>query len=237
MRGKRRAVQWENEMYAYGTARLAGCMQPIARPQAASTREYDIVVRSMDGIDAPADGDLVTRIVSGDSAAFELLYDRHHAAAYGLAMRMLADASSAEDVVQDAFLTVWRQAETYGSARGTVRAWLLAIVHHRAIDYLRRRAYRENKQDDIENVVIPADNVDTWEMARQNVEGQQVREALEQLPPDQQRSIVLAYFGGLTHDEIARKLDIPLGTVKGRLRIGLQKMRGYLHLQGMETPG
>jgi RNA polymerase sigma-70 factor, ECF subfamily len=191
----------------------------------------------MDGAEGGADGDLLVGVKAGDAAAFALLYDRHSRAAYGLAYRILGEATAAEDVVQEAFLTVWRQAATYGPERGTVRAWLLAIVHHRAIDHVRRRSYREERQQALDAVADPPDSADTWEQARQSVEGQHVREALEHLPPDQRRSITLAYFGGYTHDEIARLLGVPLGTVKGRLRIGLQKMRGYLDKQGVEAPG
>jgi RNA polymerase sigma-70 factor (ECF subfamily) len=191
----------------------------------------------MDGAEGGADGDLLVGVKAGDAAAFALLYDRHSRAAYGLAHRILGEATAAEDVVQEAFLTVWRQAATYGPERGTVRAWLLAIVHHRAIDHVRRRSYREERQQALDAVADPPDSADTWEQARQSVEGQRVREALEHLPPDQRRSITLAYFGGYTHDEIARLLGVPLGTVKGRLRIGLQKMRGYLDKQGVEAPG
>jgi RNA polymerase sigma-70 factor (ECF subfamily) len=191
----------------------------------------------MDGAEGGADGDLLVGVKAGDAAAFALLYDRHSRAAYGLAHRILGEATAAEDVVQEAFLTVWRQAATYGPERGTVRAWLLAIVHHRAIDHVRRRSYREERQQALDAVADPPDSADTWEQARQSVEGQHVREALEHLPPDQRRSITLAYFGGYTHDEIARLLGVPLGTVKGRLRIGLQKMRGYLDKQGVEAPG
>src|SRR5205823_4110408 len=191
----------------------------------------------MHGAEGGADGDLLVRVAAGDAAAFELLYDRHSRAAYGLAYRILGEAGAAEDVVQEAFLTVWRQAATYGPERGTARAWLLAIVHHRAIDHVRRRGYREARQQALDAVADVPDSVDTWEQARQSVEGQHVRQALEQLPPEQRRSITLAYFGGYTHDEIARLLGVPLGTVKGRLRIGLQKMRGYLHTQGVEAPG
>jgi len=192
----------------------------------------DILVGRMKIADDPSDGALMDRIVAGDAAAFELLYDRHSKAAYGLAYRILNEPGFAEDVVQDAFLTVWRQAATYGQARGSVRSWLLAIVHHRAIDHIRRR--HEDRQQPLEDMTILPDDVDTWDQARQNVEGAQVRAALTNLPPDQQRSIVLAYFGGYTHDEIARLLGVPLGTVKGRLRIGLQKMRGYLRPLGLE---
>ena len=201
-----------------------------------SVRTYDIVCPSMDTFESVPDNDLIERLIDGDRNAFEALYDRHHRAAYGLALRILADTATAEDVVQDAFLTVWRQASTYSESRGTVRAWLLAIVHHRAIDYARKRSYREERQQLIDDVILPPDSSDTSEAARKNVEGQKVREAIERLPRDQQDSILLAYFGGLTHDEIAQKLGLPLGTVKGRLRIGLQKMRGYLQLQGLEAP-
>ncbi len=190
-----------------------------------------ILVRRMKSADDSSDGALLDRVVAGDTAAFELLYDRHSKTAYGLAHRILNEPGVAEDVVQDAFLTVWRQAETYGQARGSVRSWLLAIVHHRAIDYVRRR--HEDRQQPLEDMTLLPGETDTWEQARQGVEGGYVRAALDSLPPDQQRSIVLAYFGGYTHDEIARLLDVPLGTVKGRLRIGLQKMRGYLRPLGI----
>ncbi len=204
-------------------------MAPMYRPRGKSS---DILVGRMKIADDPSDGALMDRIVAGDTAAFELLYDRHSKAAYGLAYRILNEPGFAEDVVQDAFLTVWRQATTYGQARGSVRSWLLAIVHHRAIDHIRRR--HEDRQQPLEDMTMLPDDVDTWDQARQNVEGAQVRDALATLPPDQQRSIALAYFGGYTHDEIARLLGVPLGTVKGRLRIGLQKMRGYLRPLGLE---
>ncbi len=192
----------------------------------------DILVRRMKIADDSADGELLDRIVAGDTAAFEQLYDRHSKPAYALAQRIVQEPGVAEDVVQDAFLTVWRQAATYGQARGSVRSWLLAIVHHRAIDYVRRR--HEDRQQPLEDMTLLPDNIDTWDQARQGVEGSYVRAALDSLPPDQKRSVVLAYFGGYTHDEIARQLGVPLGTVKGRLRIGLQKMRGYLRPLGIE---
>jgi RNA polymerase sigma-70 factor (ECF subfamily) len=191
----------------------------------------------MEGVDDPTDSTLLDRIKASDAAAFEMLYDRHSRSAYGLAYRILVNPEAAEDVVQDAFLTVWRQPASYGAERGTVRSWLLAIVHHRAIDLVRRRTHREDRQQNLDDALPLPDTVDTMEQARQNVEGEQVRQAISQLPPDQQRSVMLAYFGGYTHDEIARQLGVPLGTVKGRLRIGLQKMRGYLHARGLEASG
>jgi RNA polymerase sigma-70 factor (ECF subfamily) len=191
----------------------------------------------METLDGRGDAALLERVLGRDTAAFELLYDRHSGAAYALAQRILGDAGAAEEVVQDAFLSVWRRAESYGEKRGTVRAWLLSIVHHRAIDRVRSRTSREDRQETLEDAVLPPDPADTFDQARQSLEGQQVREALQQLPLDQQRSIALAYFGGYTHDEIARHLGLPLGTVKGRLRIGLQKMRAYLQARGEGTPG
>lgn len=191
----------------------------------------------MDDAAGSTDSELVARLTAGDTAAFEELYDRHSRAAYGLAFRILGEPGAAEDAVQDAFLTLWRQAATYGEDRGAVRSWLLSIVHHRAIDLVRRRSHREDRQQDIEVAILPPAVADTMEQAQRSIEGQQVQDALEQLPPDQQRSVVLAYFGGYTHDEIAHQLGVPLGTVKSRLRIGLQKMRGYLSGLGMEAPG
>lgn len=199
---------------------------------------YDRVIARMNSADTSStDQDLVRRLVAGDTAAFEALYDRHSGAAYGLAFRILREQAAAEDVVQDAFLTLWRQAGSYGEERGAVRSWLLSIVHHRAIDIVRRRSYREDRQQELETAVLPPSGADTVEQAQRSIESQQVQEAIGQLPPDQQRSIVLAYFGGYTHDEIARQLGVPLGTVKSRLRIGLQKMRAYLHQLGLEAPG
>ncbi|GAC1400445.1 MAG: sigma-70 family RNA polymerase sigma factor [Chloroflexota bacterium] len=205
----------------------------LARDLAATA----ILSTCMESTNDPSDEVLLDRVQARDSEAFALLYDRHSRAAFGLAYRVLGDSGSAEDVVQDAFLALWRRAETYGQTRGSVRAWLLAIVHHRSIDRLRSRSYREDRQGPLDDLTLPPDTADTWEQVRQSLEGQQVREAIQRLPPDQQRSIILAYFGGLTHDEIARRLGLPLGTVKGRLRIGLQKMREFLKSQQGEVSG
>ena len=191
----------------------------------------------MESVDDPADATLLARIATRDAAAFETLYDRHSRVAYGLAYRILGEPGAAEDAVQDAFLTVWRQPHSYGPERGPVRSWLLAVVHHRAIDLVRRRGHREDRQQELDEALPLADSADTLEQARRNIEGDQVRQALATLPPEQQRSVLLAYFGGYTHEEIARQLGVPLGTVKGRLRIGLQKMRGALRAQGLEASG
>ncbi len=213
-------------------ALASGTIAPVYPVYILGGRWDDILVRRMNSADDTSDGELLDRVVTGDTAAFEALYDRHSKAAFGLAQRILNEPGIAEDVVQDAFLTLWRQAATYGQERGSVRSWLLAVVHHRAIDYVRRR--HEDRQQPLEDMTLLPGETDTYDQARQGVEGGYVRAALQSLPPDQQRSVMLAYFGGYTHDEIARLLGVPLGTVKGRLRIGLQKMRGYLRPLGLE---
>ncbi len=207
--------------------------QPAVAPHCVDQAgQFGIVQATMDDVNSLTDGELLDQIVAGNKAAFELLYDRHSRAAYGLAYRVLGEPGMAEDTVQDAFLTVWRQAATYGHARGSVRSWLLAIVHHRAIDYVRHR--HDDRRQDIEDITVLPDTIDTGEQAQLNVEGELLREAMKQLPPDQQRSLTMAYFGGYTHDEIARLLGIPLGTVKGRLRIGMQKLRSQLRAHEVE---
>lgn len=178
--------------------------------------------------DAPTENALLGDLTIGDTTAFELLYDQYSSSAYGLAYRILGESDAAEDVVQEAFLTVWRQAATYDGARGSAHRWLLSIVHHRAIDYARHRGYRREHQQALDAAELLPDSVDTWEQACQTIEGRQVRAALLQLPPEQQRALTLAYFGGYTHHEIAGLTGTPLGTVKGRLRGGLQRMRSCL---------
>jgi len=180
----------------------------------------------------PTDEALLAGVLARDTAAFDVLYERHGQVAYRLAYRLLGDPAGAEDVVQDAFLALWRHAESYGPTRGSARSWLLAIVYHRAVDQRRRRVYRQDRQVTLDDCALPRDAADTWEQASQSLEGQQVRAVIGDLPLDQQRIVILAYFSGLTHDEIARVVHIPLGTVKGRLRLGLHKMRGHLQAPG-----
>lgn len=192
----------------------------------------------------PTDEALLAGVLVQDTAAFAVFYERHGQVAYGLAYHVLGDHGGAEDVVQDAFLALWRCAESYEAARGSARNWLLAIVHHRALDLRRRRVHRQDRQVALDTCLMPRDPADTWEQARQSLDGQQVRAALRALPPHQQRTVILVYFSGLTHEETARVLQVPLGTVKGRLRLGLHKMRAhlqapnhYLHVYGEEEGG
>jgi RNA polymerase sigma-70 factor (ECF subfamily) len=173
-----------------------------------------------------ADEELMQLVYRRNADAFEVIYDRHADTAYSLAYRICRQRPLAEDVVQEAFLSLWRSGARYDRNRGSVRTWTLGIVHNRAIDALRRRAVRERGVVSDEGLEerLPASERTDVEFARRD-EAREIRDALEQLPEEQSRVIELAYFGGLTHVEIASKLDTPIGTVKGRMRLGLAKMR------------
>jgi RNA polymerase sigma-70 factor (ECF subfamily) len=176
-----------------------------------------------------ADEDVMQLVRRGDARAFEIVYERHSAAAFSLAYRMMGSRGAAEDVTQDAFLSLWRSGARYDRARGSVRTWVLGIVHHRAIDALRRATVHDRRRagdEGIEERFEAAERTDV-EAARREEAGT-VRGALETLPADQCQVIELAYFGGFTHTEIAEMLDAPVGTIKGRMRLGLKKMRAQL---------
>ena len=172
-------------------------------------------------------------VQQGSTEAFELIYDRHGSAAYSLAYRMAGDRQAAEEITQEAFLATWRSSARYQRERGSVRSWVLGIVHHRAIDMLRRNGPHERRRasaDGIEERSDPGELTDI-EIVRRD-EARTVRAALEQLPESQSRVIQLAYFGGFTHTEIADMTEMPIGTVKGRMRLGLEKMRRHLVEEG-----
>jgi len=165
-------------------------------------------------------------VAGADADAFEVILERHADAAFSLAYRMCGRRSLAEDVAQESFLSLWRSGGRYDRARGSVRTWTLGIVHNRAIDALRRRTTHDRgrvSDEGIEERVAAPERTDV-EFARRD-EAREIRDALEQLPDEQSRVIELAYFGGLTHLQIASMLDAPVGTVKGRMRLGLAKMR------------
>ena len=175
---------------------------------------------------APADDVLMMALAAQDLSALATLYDRYGRLAYALSYRILGESEAAEDVVQDAFISAWRGAAGYRRERGNPRGWLLSIVHHRSVDVLRRKtAFRPAPLEAAEH---RASDEDTAASAERNVEQQTVRLALQALPEAQRRTIELAYFGGYTHVELAELMGVPLGTVKGRMRIGLQKMRRAL---------
>jgi RNA polymerase sigma-70 factor, ECF subfamily len=176
-----------------------------------------------------ADEDVMQLVRRADARAFEVIYERHSAAAFSLAYRMMGTRAGAEDVTQDAFLSLWRSGARYDRTRGSVRTWVLGIVHHRAIDALRRATVHDKRRasdEGIEERFEARERTDV-EAARREEAGT-VRGALSSLPADQSQVIELAYFGGFTHTEIADMLDAPVGTVKGRMRLGLKKMRAQL---------
>ena len=165
----------------------------------------------------------------GDARAFEAIYDRHGSAAFSLAYRIAGSRAAAEDIVQEAFLSVWRSSVRYQPERGNLRSWLLSVVHNRAIDWLRRSVAltrREVEDEGLEERKAAPEYTDVEAIRRD--EARTIRSAMEGLPADQLRVLELAYFGGFTHSQIAEMLGMPLGTVKGRMRLALDKMRDGL---------
>jgi RNA polymerase sigma-70 factor, ECF subfamily len=176
-----------------------------------------------------ADEDLMQLVRGGDAAAFEVVYERHATVAFSLAYRMTGRRGHAEDVVQEAFLSLWRSGARYDRSRGSVRTWVLGIVHNRAIDALRRSTVHDKRRasdEGIEERFEATERTDT-EAARRS-EAAEVRTALALLPQEQARALELAYFGGFSHSEIAEMLDTPIGTIKGRIRLGLERLRAQL---------
>ena len=174
-----------------------------------------------------ADEDLISLVEAADAEAFATLYDRHSRAAYSLAHRMMGERQASEDLVQDAFLKVWRGASSYRADRGSVRTWILSIVHNRGIDQIRSQASRRRTQEKIEASAPRSQPSEAFAETWRNSQRDQVREALNTLPSEQLKVLELAYFSGYTHAQVSELLDVPLGTTKGRMRLGLKKMRDY----------
>lgn len=174
------------------------------------------------------DDQLMGALAQSELRALDALYDRYARPAFSLAYRIVGERGAAEDVVQDAFLSAWRQAKSFKRERGSPRTWLMSIVHHRAIDRLRASASSAGTipLDDLPDA--PADAPGVWQQVWTTLRGDVVRRALDMLPPEQKKSIELAYFSGYTQTEIADLMGVPLGTVKGRMRMGLQKLRAAL---------
>ncbi len=183
-----------------------------------------------------ADEDLISLVEAADAEAFATLYDRHSRAAFSLAYRMMGEGQASEDLAQDAFLKVWRGASSYRAERGSVRTWILSIVHNRGIDQLRSHASRRRTQDKIEASAPRSQPSEAFAETWRNSQRDQVREALNTLPPEQLKILELAYFSGYTHVEIAELLRLPLGTVKGRMRLGLKKIRDYFESRDAAVP-
>ncbi len=162
----------------------------------------------------------------GEVRAFEMIFDRHAGAAFSLAYRMCGRRAMAEDIVQESFLSVWRAGARYERERGGVRSWLLSVVHNRAIDAFRRGAAKDGRDVRDEGIAerLASPDLTDAEVERRD-DARQIRRALDELPADQRQVIELAYFGGFTHSQIAEVLELPTGTVKGRMRLGLSKLR------------
>jgi RNA polymerase sigma factor (sigma-70 family) len=177
------------------------------------------------GNGAVDDAALVTRVVAGEDVALEALYRRYGRVAYSLARRILGDDQLAQDVVQEVFLTVWKDAHRFDAARGQVSTWLLTMTHHKAVDSVRR-------EDNLRKRRQPADLLDLTESDNRvdedvwaSVKRDRVRAALVELPDVQREALALAYFGGYTQREIAKITESPLGTVKTRMLAGMRRMR------------
>jgi RNA polymerase sigma-70 factor (ECF subfamily) len=177
-----------------------------------------------------ADEELMPLIGAKDPGAFEVFYDRHGGVAYSLAYRIVGERGAAEDVTQEAFISIWRSGARYDAARGSVRTWMLGIVRNRAIDALRSKASGAPKLNFDDDSILERRQAPerTESEALRRETAQEVRGALGELPGEQSKVIELAYFGGFSHSEIAGMLGVPLGTVKGRMRLGLEKIRGEL---------
>lgn len=177
------------------------------------------------------DKDLISGIRDRDRMALEALHSRYSGAVYGLAMRMLRDAGAAEEVAQDTFFNIWRRAGSYAAPRGSVTAWLFGIARNRAIDELRKRrraADRFQNGVDLANKPAETRDSDPAEYAAVMHESRRVREALDELRPEQRQVVALAYFAGMTHTQISKELGQPLGTVKTRMRLAIKKLRRAL---------
>jgi RNA polymerase sigma-70 factor (ECF subfamily) len=190
--------------------------------------------RSPDGLRELADEDLMALLRHGEARAFEVIYDRHANVAFSLAYRICGTRTAAEDVVQESFLSLWRSGARYDRTRGSVRTWVLGIVHNRAIDSLRRSVNHDRRRESDEGIEtrFEAPEHTELEVARRD-EARELRAALDELPQEQSRVIELAYYGGYTHSEIAELLDAPIGTIKGRMRLGMEKMRRTLEAAGV----
>lgn len=172
-----------------------------------------------------SDAALLEQARAGDAAAFAAVYDRHAAAAYSLARRMMHARSAAQDVVQESFLALWRT-DSYCADKGSLRNFLLGIVRNRAIDALRkdRRRKTEEHSDEAAVLSLPASDRTDGEVEQRDAQ-RLLRAAVAALPEAQHQALELAYFEGLTHAEIALRLNAPIGTIKGRIRLGLEKLR------------
>ena len=180
-------------------------------------------------LEPESDEALLARLTQRDADALDALYTRYGRLAFALAYRVVGSPEAAEDVVQEAFLSVWRNAASYQQVRGQVRGWLLTVVRNRAIDSLRARESRPKAGGTLDDLGwLVADDSDPADDALRRVEAARIREALTALPPEQRQTVELAFFSGLSYPEVAEKMGAPLGTVKSRMRLALERLRGLL---------
>jgi RNA polymerase sigma-70 factor, ECF subfamily len=194
-----------------------------------------VAIRVMDG-----DGDLelAGALAAGEVGALAGLYDRYGPLAYSVALRILGDPGRAEDVVQDAFLKLWHSASRFDSHRGSLRTWVITAVRNRSIDYLRGRSAHERQEREIPvDTEAQGAGSDPWHEVAASIQRDVIKEALASLPPEQRQAVELAYFGGYSHREIAEMICVPLSTVKGRMRLALEKLHSYLQGRGLLRDG
>ena len=217
-----------------GTLKAEAHTQPLIRWALRRVVKDELTLVAID--DALSDEALLVRLTQRDEEALALLYDRHGRAAYALARQIVRDAERAEDVVQEAFLAVWRRAETFRLERGSARSWLLAVTRNRAIDAIRGAEQRAGRYVSVavEELPLMAPDDPEGDTLRQ-VEGRLVRQALAELPPEQREVVTLAYFGGLSYPEVAERMGIPLGTVKSRMRLALERLRTLMIARDIGT--
>jgi RNA polymerase sigma-70 factor, ECF subfamily len=178
------------------------------------------------------DPELAAALAAGDETALAGVYDRYGALAYGVALRILGDPGRAEDAVQDAFLKLWRGAAGFDSSRGNLRSWLITSVRNRCIDMLRGRSLHERRELALHSEVRSADSGPD-EQAAGSLEREAIRAAVDELADEQRQTVLLAYFGGFSQPEIAELTGVPLSTVKGRMRLAMDKLATYLKARGV----
>ena len=181
-----------------------------------------------------ADPELVVQLAAGSQDALAELYDRYGRLAYSVALRVLGDPGRAEDAVQEAFLRIWNHAGSFDESRGSLRTWLLTAVRNRSIDYLRGRGAHERRELELQPALAEVGaRSDPWREVSLSLERTAVREAISSLPAEQRQAVELAYFAGYSHREIADMTSVPLSTVKGRMRLALEKLSSYLQGRGL----
>src|ERR1700681_1147125 len=184
-----------------------------------------------EGLAAP---DLVGQLAAGSQEALAELFDRYGRVAYSVAFRVLGDPGRAEDAVQEAFLKIWNHAASFDIRRGSLRTWLLTAVRNSSIDYLRGRGAHERQELELQPALREVGaRSDPWREVSLSLERTAVREAMSSLPAEQRQAVELPYFAGYSHREIADMTSVPLSTVKGRMRLALEKLSSYLQGRGL----